>query len=150
MTTTLFLVQFASTLFMTGLIWFVQIVHYPLFAEVGSDRLSRYEGLHAQRTSWVVFPPMLAELLTTLAMLYPPLRPNFVSLLAALILNALIGVIWLTTAIGHVPLHTRLGKPEPGAHLLTLLVRLNWLRTLAWTLRAALLLSALAGVLHHA
>ncbi len=31
---TLFLAQTAATLFMTGLIWFVQIVHYPLFATI--------------------------------------------------------------------------------------------------------------------
>jgi hypothetical protein len=31
----------ASTLFMTGLSWFVQVVHYPLFAAVGPDAFAR-------------------------------------------------------------------------------------------------------------
>ena len=150
MTDILFVIQLACTLFMTGLIWFVQIVHYPLFAEVGPAQLNRYETLHANRTSWVVFPPMLLELLTTLALLYLPTRPSFLTLRDALFLNAMIGVIWLTTAIGHVPLHTRLGRPG-GDHAatLTLLVTLNWLRTGAWTLRTALLLAALVNFMRR-
>lgn len=144
----LFLLQLAATLFMTGLIWFVQIVHYPLFAEVTPTGLPRYEILHAQRTSWVVFPPMLVELLTTVSTLYPPLRPRFLSMTEAFMLAALVGVIWLTTGLGHVPLHTRLGRPlDDATSTLTLLVRLNWLRTAAWTLRAALLLFAVGQFL---
>ncbi len=148
MLATLFLLQLACTLFMTGLIWFVQIVHYPLFAEVGPAQLNRYETLHANRTSWVVFPPMMIELLTTLALLYPPSRPRSLGLPAALALNALTGVIWMTTALGHVPLHTRLGRPaDDHAPSLRLLVRLNWLRTIAWTARSGILLFALGNAI---
>ena len=32
----LLLVHAASTLFMAGVIWFVQVVHYPLMASVGT------------------------------------------------------------------------------------------------------------------
>ena len=32
----LLLLHAGATFFMCGLIWFVQIVHYPLFAQVGS------------------------------------------------------------------------------------------------------------------
>ncbi len=57
----LFLAQYAAALFMTGLIWFVQIVHYPLFARVlrntAPDAFRAYEASHANRTSFVVFPP---------------------------------------------------------------------------------------------
>ena len=146
---TLFLLQFASTLFMTGLIWFVQIVHYPLFSEVGPPHLTRYAIEHARRTTWVVFPPMLAELLTTLAALYPPLRPAFVSAPLAITLSILVLILWITTGVGHVPVHTRLGQPSavhPKADL-RLLVHLNWIRTLAWTARAALLCLALLRAL---
>ena len=146
----LFLAQLATTLFMTGLIWFVQIVHYPLFAEVGPVSLTRYETLHARRTSWVVFPPMLIELLTTFATLYPPLRPAFLSLTTAIALAIFVTIIWITTAIGHAPLQTRPRQAAPDhtrPPLISLLVRLNWIRTLAWTARALLLLVALAHTL---
>ena len=34
------LTQVFATLFMVGLIWFVQIVHYPLYAKVGREQFS--------------------------------------------------------------------------------------------------------------
>ena len=58
----LWLVHAFATLFMVGLIWLVQVVHYPLFAEVGEAEFVRYEQLHSQRISWVVMPVMLVEL----------------------------------------------------------------------------------------
>lgn len=36
----LLLLNLASALFMTGLIWFVQVVHYPLFERIRSLRWS--------------------------------------------------------------------------------------------------------------
>ena len=67
------LTQFASTLFMVGLIWFVQIVHYPLFAGVGADQFSQYEQQHQQLTTYVVMPVMLLELATAIALIpYSP------------------------------------------------------------------------------
>jgi hypothetical protein len=151
--TNLFAAQLLATLFMTGLIWFVQIVHYPLFEEVGSDRLARYETLHANRTSWVVFPPMLIELVTTLASLYPRLRPPFVSPVEAVALAGLVLILWVTTAIGQVPVHGQLGRPAesrpeyPDSRLIWLLVHLNWIRTAAWTVRSVLLSAALVHAL---
>ena len=55
------LLQAASTLAMVGLIWFVQIVHYPLFAQVGREGFSGYEQAHQNRTTFVVAPLMLVE-----------------------------------------------------------------------------------------
>ena len=53
------LIQAAATLAMVGLIWFVQIVHYPLMAQVGRDSFAHYEASHTARTTWVVAPLML-------------------------------------------------------------------------------------------
>ena len=52
------LAHFAATLFMTGVIWFVQVVHYPLFDRVQGDRFSVYAASHGRLTTWVVAPPM--------------------------------------------------------------------------------------------
>jgi len=43
-----------ATLFMVGMIWFVQTVHCPLFANVGSEHFKTYEELHQRLTTWVV------------------------------------------------------------------------------------------------
>ena len=57
---TVFVHAFA-TVAMTGLIWFVQVVHYPLFARVGEEGFHAYEAAHARATSRVVAPLMLGE-----------------------------------------------------------------------------------------
>ena len=140
----LYLLQIASTLALTGLIWFVQIVHYPLFAEVGDRAFVRYELLHAQRTGWVVFIPMLLELGSSLAALVPALRAPALSRVQAITLAILVTVIWLSTALVQVPLHNALSR-APTPALMHQLVLSNWVRTLAWTARSAILLASLYG-----
>jgi hypothetical protein len=126
-----------ATLFMTGVIWFVQVVHYPLFARTGVVGFADYERDHARRTGWVVGPAMTLELLLALALAARGGMAAWAGL-------ALLAVIWLSTALVQVPLHRRLqGGFDAAAH--RRLVRTNWLRTAAWTLRAALALRLAAG-----
>lgn len=141
----LFLLQLFSTAAMFGLIWFVQVVHYPLFLAVGPDHFPAYEAAHANRTTYVVAPLMLLELVTAMSLLSPALRPAFVSARAAFLGAALVGVIWFSTAFVQVPLHNRLqGGYSPQT--IARLVATNWVRTAAWTARAVLLLRwALGG-----
>jgi hypothetical protein len=147
----LFLTQFAATLFMTGLIWFVQIVHYPLFATVhihtSSDAFRAYEDRHASRTSFVVFPSMAVELLTALAALFPNLRPAFLLQTAAISSAVLVLAIWASTGLVQVPLHHRLASNPTAAAIRSLVVS-NWLRTTLWTARAILLANALFRAIH--
>ncbi len=133
----LFLAQIFSTLAMFGVIWFVQVVHYPLFSKVGEAGFRAYAASHANRTTVVVMPLMVAELLTAIALALAPLRPGVVSAMESWIGLALVGVIWASTGLLQVPLHDALQKgfaPE----LVTRLVATNWVRTAAWTLRAGL------------
>ena len=58
------LAHVAATAAMTGLIWFVQLVHYPLFARVGVADFTAYEREHVRRTGLLVAPLMLLEALT--------------------------------------------------------------------------------------
>ena len=131
----LLLLNFAATLFMTGVIWFVQLVHYPLFARVGESGFSAYSGLHSQKTTWVVGPPMLLELATSTLLIAHPL-PGIAAWQVWLGL-ALVGGLWLSTAFLQVPQHNKLGGGfQPAAH--RFLVASNWLRTLLWSVRSAL------------
>ena len=66
------LVHAAATLVMVGVIWFVQIVHYPLFAAVPVDGFVAYEARHTNRTAWVVGPPMVIEGFTALVLVAAP------------------------------------------------------------------------------
>lgn len=133
-----------STLFMTGLIWFVQVVHYPLFAAVGAESFPAYSRLHQQLTTLVVGPPMLVEALT--AGLLVVSRPPGVSAALAWAGLGLVVLIWLSTALLQIPSHGRLVSgfnAETGAFL----VSTNWIRTIAWSARAAIVVAMLSGAL---
>ncbi|MEY3143835.1 MAG: hypothetical protein RLY21_2328 [Planctomycetota bacterium] len=130
----------AATFFMTGLIWFVQIVHYPLFAAVGSTEFPAYSRLHQSLTTFVVGPPMLVEAITAGLLVFA--RPTGVAAWLAWSGLALVGVIWLSTALLQIPAHGRLASgfsAETGA----LLVSTNWIRTVAWSLRGAVVVAML-------
>ena len=127
--------QIASTLAMTGLIWFVQVVHYPLFERVGSESFADYERVHQQRTTWVVAPLMLAEAATALLLLF--LSPGCFPLPAAATGLTLLVAIWTSTFFWQVPAHIKLGNAfDLPTH--RWLVRSNWIRTAAWTTRSLL------------
>lgn len=132
----LLLAQAAATLFMTGLIWFVQIVHYPLFAQVGAAEFARYEQLHSTRTTLVVGPVMLIEMAAAIGLLLvPSTAPRWMTWTGA----ALLILIWASTFLLSVPRHAELAAGFlPAAH--RRLVLTNWIRTAAWTARGALAL----------
>jgi hypothetical protein len=126
-----------STVFMMGLIWFVQIVHYPLTGSVGAGSLATYQAEHMRRTSWVVGPPMLVEAATTAWLLLE--QPAGVP---AWILSAgagLLVAVWMSTALLQVPAHNRL-LTEGSTQAVPRLVATNWIRTIGWTARAGLAL----------
>lgn len=118
---------------MTGLIWFVQVVHYPLFAKVGEAAFKGYEHDHQRKTTWVVAPVMLIEAAAA-SILVVPVVGVANSILAWLGL-ALLAVVWISTFLVQVPLHAALERtPSRGA--MDRLVLTNWVRTAAWTARA--------------
>lgn len=133
------LLQNATTLAMTGIIWFVQIVHYPLFASVGRDGFAAYEAQHADRTGWVVGPLMCAELAGALLLLSSRMRPAGISMREAVWGVALVAMIWLSTFLVQVPLHQQLHAGYDAAAVQRL-VTTNWVRTAAWSTRALLVL----------
>ena len=58
-----------ATAVMVGVIWFVQVVHYPLLAQFGSTQSVAVAEQHQQRTGYVVGLPMLVEGVSTLWLL---------------------------------------------------------------------------------
>ena len=133
----LLLVHTAATLYMTGVIWFVQIVHYPLFARVGQPGFSEYEREHVRRTGWVVAGPMLVELACAMTIVWVVGGP------LAWIGLVLAGIIWISTWLWQVPAHRRL---EAGfdAAVHARLTRTNWVRAAAWTVRSVIALALIA------
>ena len=130
----------AATLFMTGVIWFVQVVHYPMMDAAERENYPEHQRRHQTLTSYVVGPVMLFELATAIGLLYFYLQTGRSTW--ALVNLLLLAVIWFSTFFVQVPCHERLARGfSPDAH--RRLVDSNWIRTMAWTLRSALLLALL-------
>lgn len=126
-------VHTVATLAMFGVIWMVQIVHYPLMAWVGRDAFQGWHDRHLRWMTWVVGPLMLAEVAAALALIEspPPGAPAWLAWTGI----ALVLVVWVSTAVLQVPMHRRLERGwDERAH--RFLVRSNWVRTFAWTARA--------------
>lgn len=131
----------AATWAMVGLIWFVQLVHYPLFAAVGVEGFAAYEAQHTRRTTWVVAALMPVEVGTALVLT----ATGAVASLLAWTGAALVVAIWFVTLVVQVPQHRTLGT---GFHAATwrALVRGNWIRTAAWSARGIIALGMLASL----
>jgi hypothetical protein len=119
------LAHLASTVYMVGLIWFVQVVHYPLMGAIGDSEFSAYEQRHMSLTTWVV------------ALFW--FRPTGVSIWSVWGGVILLAIIWLSTALLQVPCHEALSKGL-DADVHRRLVSTNWIRTVAWSLRGLLVL----------
>jgi hypothetical protein len=122
-----------TTFALVGLIWFVQVVHYPMMASFDRQNFAAHEKEHCDRTGWVVVPLMLGEIFTFALLLLEGLRSN-----TFLLSGLLLGVIWASTFFLQVPLHRALLQGwNAEAH--RQLVTTNWIRTAAWTGRGVLL-----------
>ena len=114
--------------YMIGLIWFVQIVHYPLMGYVPKDAFVAYEHRHTHLTSFVTAPIMILELGTAILLVWQMDQlPWFWwgNLVAVLLL-------WASTFFIQVPLHAKLSS-NYDITVIRQLVRSNWIRTVLWT-----------------
>lgn len=140
--------NFSLAAYLTGVIWVVQLVTYPALALAGKAEFARYHAAHTRSMGWVVGAPMVLELALAgwLAWVaYPAWGAGW-----ALGQLALVALVWLATFLIAVPFHNRLAAGGYNFVALDGLTRTNWLRTLAWTARAALLgwpLGQLIGLL---
>lgn len=121
---------------MCGVIWFVQVVHYPLFARGDGPASAGYALENQSRTGRVVIPFMLVEGLAAAAIAWRP--PQGVPFTVAIAGVAMVAALWLSTAFVQMPQHARLAAEGHAPAVVARLVRSNWLRTALWSARAAL------------
>ncbi|MGP0064258.1 MAG: hypothetical protein ACLQGP_11745 [Isosphaeraceae bacterium] len=135
----------ASTLYMTGVIVLVQVVHYPLFERVEAMAFRRYHAEHVRLMTLLVLGPMVVELLSSAWLVFR--RPEGPAAWLAWAGLAAAVVTWAATARLSVPLHDRLARGfDPEAH--HALVRTNFVRTIAWFVHASTVLVITAGAMH--
>ena len=138
--TAVLVVGAAATWAMVGLIWIVQVVHYPMLAQMSALSPITAAVDHQRRISWVVGPLMAAEGVTALVLLVD--RPSTMGAVSAWTAAVLLGVALLSTVLVQVPLHARLATAHDDA-VARRLIMTNWVRTAAWTARGLLLAAVL-------
>jgi hypothetical protein len=121
--------HFFCAAYMTGVIWFVQLVQYPMLHYVG-DAEGKGHTEYTQRMGFVVMPVMLLELGLQGFWLWQSPRSLMAGGPAALLL-----LIWLSTFFLQIPCHQKLAQGHDPA-VQRRLVAGNWIRTFAWTARA--------------
>ncbi len=129
----LLLAHVCATWALVGLIWIVQVVQYPGFADVGPREFAAFHERHCARIGSLVAPLMLCEAATGIALLAAP--PTGMTSALWWSGACLLALPWLATASIAVPLHRRLAAGDLAAR--RALVTTNWVRTAAWSLRGA-------------
>lgn len=133
----IFLAHLGTTIYLVGVIWLVQLLVYPAMGHVGADGYATYHNLHTSRISPVVAPAMIIELLTAIYFVFVPDKAiDYRYFWFGL---ALVLVIWASTFFVQVPLHEKLARGFES-DVQSRLVFTNWIRTIAWTMRGALIL----------
>jgi hypothetical protein len=118
------------------LIWLVQVIIYPAFADVSADRFARWHAGYTRAVTWIVAPLMLSQAaLLSWLMVVRPSRPVVMATVA-------VGVAWFWTFAVAVPCHDRLQEDGLDRAVVTRLISANWVRTVAWTLAFVFLLLA--------
>ena len=119
---------------MVGVIWVIQLLHYPSFHFINDQKYVDFQYFHMQRISFIVIPAMLVELASGLLLAY-----FFRSSLTIILLAFLLG-IWGITFIFFTNLHQKLTTGYDRI-IVDTLVKINWPRTALWSLRLIILLS---------
>lgn len=133
MAETAFILGSVSGFYMTGLIWFVQLVHYPSFRLQKPEGFEEFHRHHTVRTAGAVIPAMLIEFAASawLALFTSWMVPW------NRIVFGVVVLIWLSTFLVQVPLHSKLSRGY-DAETVEKLISTNRIRTLLWSLKAGL------------
>lgn len=120
----------ASVFLMTGIIWLIQLVHYPSFKFVD---LSRWKDFHRFHSFWItplVAPLMLIQLGSSFFL------SHGVFLAAGLSIS-----VFAVTFLISVPLHNKLAESY-NFQTINLLIKTNWIRTALWSVHCFWLLTS--------
>ena len=126
-------VHFLSKSLMVGIIWVIQLLHYPAFNFIKESDYVEFQHFHMQRISFIVVPVMILELFSAFMLVYY-LRSNLLILCLIILL-----FIWLITFVFFTKLHQSLLDGYDKT-IVDKLVKINWSRTILWSLRLIILI----------
>lgn len=127
------LLSIVDSALLVGLIWTIQWVHYPSFSYIDPKLFSLFHDFHSKRITLIVAPLMLLELVLSAYGLWAYRSHLWVWANAVLV-----AITWFSTIFIQIPLHKKLAQGLVERTIL-LLVRSNYVRTLAWSGKIILL-----------
>ena len=128
------IIHLIATSVMVGVIWIIQLVHYPSFHFIELKQYTTFQRFHMSRISYMVIPAMLTELFTLILIVISMDQIDTLVLASAILLI----FIWLMTAVFFSGVHQKLTLGYDQT-VVDKLVKLNWGRTILWTLRLLLI-----------
>lgn len=111
------------------LIWMVQLIAYPGFRFFQKSDLFPWHEYYTKVITFFVVPLMFGQLGLHL---FGMIKSNFHWI--QIVSFVMIITVWLVTFLKAVPLHARISAGENLQESITNLIRVNWLRTILWTL----------------
>ena len=130
----LFFLNVVSAFLLTGIIWIIQIVHYPSFYYIDKQLFVNFHQFHEYRISIIVMPLMFIELISSIA-----LYINDMSNITFALNLIIVGLIWCSTFFIQVPIHNILSQKKDNK-MIKKLVNTNWIRTFLWSIRMLLII----------
>lgn len=122
-----------SSFFLCGLIWTVQLVHYPAFHGFEKEDYQEWMSFHKSRISFIVVPVMLVELGTSILLSFGKTPYSALHQTGL----GIVVMIWLITFFKQVPLHEKLSAGY-REELVQKLVSSNRWRTFLWSIKSIL------------
>ena len=123
-----------STSIMVGVIWVIQLVHYPSFKYMKDSDYIIFQKYHMSNISYIVFPAMFTELITSLLIFFSG-EKSFLFMLSMICLS----LIWVITGVLFTKFHSTLQKGK-DLKMIEKMIKANWIRTLLWTMRLIMIL----------
>ncbi len=110
------------------LIWMIQRVVYPSFLHYNNENLVIWHKKYTSSFSPIVIPLMFGQLGISIYQVV-------LSINSYTVLNLIIVIVlWLSTFLQFVPIHSNISKGKITEKMLNSLVAKNWLRTILWSL----------------
>ena len=110
------------------LIWIIQLIVYPSFLYYRNENLVAWHREYTSRFSFIVIPLMFGQLGISIYQV-----STYANVYTALGL-VIILLIWISTFLQFVPIHSNISKGIASEKMLNSLVTKNWLRTSLWSL----------------
>ena len=108
------------------LIWLVQIVIYPSFLYVDKQKIKDWHTRYTRKITYFIAPLLFLQ---TGVIAYQIVLTD----LTYIIDGVFLGIIWINTFFIAVPIHNQVDQAANPEDLFSKLIRVNWWRTLAWS-----------------